>query len=229
MRKNIFVSLLLAATLTVGIAQTSQALETENIVQSAVSRVERTEGDVRGISDRAAEKRKEIEAKRLEIEQRIADRKAAIAEKLSGERAERCLERQDTINNILDNRTSAAQQHFDKFQAIQDKLVAFVADKELSVENANALEIIMDDKQTEAQAAIDAAGATNFDCMNTDANAPGKIVMEQVAAAKQALKGYRTAIKDYAVAVRTAAAPLVEDSGSTEPEATETETGETTQ
>lgn len=224
MRKNIFVSLVLAATLTVGVAQTSQALQTETILQTVTSRVQGVETRVQTVEER----RQEIDAKRQEIERKVAEKKAAIAEKLSGQRAERCAQKQDTINRILDTRTSAAQRHFDKFKAIQDKLQAFVVDKELSVENASALELIMNDKQTEAQAAVDAAVATDFDCLNTDAAAPGRIVVEQIATVKQALKDYRTAIKDYAVAVRTAATPPTENN-STDPEATETETGETTQ
>lgn len=225
MRKNIFVSLVLAATLAVGIAQTSQALETETILQSVVSRVE---GEVQSATDTATERRQEIETKRQEIEQKVAEKKAAIAEKLSGKRAERCAQRQDTINRVLDTRTSAAQQHFAKFKAIQDKLQAFVTDKDLNVENASALELIMNDKQANAQAAIDAVGATDFDCASADATAPGAIVMDQIAAAKQALKDYRAAIKDYAVAIRSAA--ISDDSSSNESESrTETETGETAQ
>lgn len=223
MRKNIFVSLVLAATLTAGLAQTSYALQTETILQSVVSRVE---GEVQSATDVVAERRQEIETKRQTIEQKVAEKKAAIAEKLSGQRAERCAQKQDAINRVLDTRTSAAQRHFDKFKAIQDKLQAFVTDKELNVENASAMELIMNDKQASAQAAIDAVNAANFDCASADAAAPGRIVMEQIATAKQALKDYRTAIKDYAVAVRTAATP---PSSSTEPEATETETGETAQ
>lgn len=164
-------------------------------------------------SNPSEEHKNELDAKRQALEQRLAERRAAVTEKLSGERAELCKRKEQTINQTLDNRVDAAQRHFDKLKDIHGKLAAFVTEKELSVNNANALELILGEKQADAQATIDAVKALDFECTIADAHAPGAIVIDQMTEAKQALKDYRTAIKDYAVAIRSAATPSTDRTG----------------
>lgn len=201
MRKSLFFGITLAAVAVVSTPLMSAALPDIGTTVEAVSgRVKdaRTDLDM-------ARRLEETQARREAIEQKIADKKAAIEQKLSGKRAEVCEKKQEAINRVLDTRVDAAQKHLDKLNAIRDKLAIFVTDKQLTVENTSALEVIMNDKQTAAQAAVDAAKSTDFDCTEADASAPGKIVTEQVTAQKEALKEYRDAIKEYALAVRTAA------------------------
>lgn len=212
-------SLFVAATAVLGSAQTSQALTfVDDFTQTVAARVQGTESQSDQAA-RAAEKQAEIEARRQAIKQRIADRRAAITEKLSGKRAEQCEQQEAAINRVIDERANAAERHFNKFKAIQNKLTAFVADKELTIDNARAHELIIPGQEVEAQAAINELKALDFECTLTDANTPGAIITEQVAAAKQALKDYRTAIKDYAVAIKSAIAtqettePTDSDSG----------------
>ncbi len=222
MKKSVFVSLLLAAAAVLSAAQTTQAIPLlDDLARSTTPQVEQIQGET---TNRLAERAAELEAKRLEIEQRLAQRRSQITQKLEGARAERCEEKEMTINRVLDTRVSAAQRHFDKFKAIQDKLATFVVDKQLNVENATALEVIMNDKQQSAQASIDAIETTDFDCGSADATAPGNIVMDQVALVKQSLKEYRTAIKDYAVAVKGAATAETDSTSEPTENRVETET-----
>lgn len=201
--------LVLSAGIVMGSGQQAHALLFETLTETTKA----VDGTVRGVTSQVkltseqleAQKRTELESRQRAIEDRINEKRAAINEKLSGARQERCESKQATINQILDNRSAAAQRHFDRFKNIQDKLVAFVAAKNLNVENASALELIMNDKQTAAQAAVTAVAGVDFVCKDADASSPGSIVMDEIIAAKQALKDYRDAIKDYAVAVRAAA------------------------
>jgi hypothetical protein len=153
-------------------------------------------------SDRAKGIREEVAEKQSQMEQKIAEKKAAVQEKLQGTRAQTCQRHETRINEILMSRVDTAQQHFDTLKSIQERLEAFVANKQVDVTNASALETIMDDRQTSALASIEATRAARFSCADTDANAPGKIVMGQVAAEKQALKEYRTALTDYITAIK---------------------------
>lgn len=148
----------------------------------------------------------EVQTKRQEIESRIAERQQNVREKLSGKRAATCKEREARINQSITKRIDAAERHFEKFKSVQDRLLAFVADNQISVQNEQALQIIMVESEIDARAAIDAARANTFNCEATDARAPGQIIREQVAAQKEALKTYLTSIKDYAAAAKTAAA-----------------------
>lgn len=220
MKKTILVGLALTVAAVMGTSAQTQALHgTETPDHNATSTADdtrREEVRTTDIASREAERRLELDAKRQALEQKVAERRAAIAEKLSGARAESCEKKQTAINRILDNRTDAAQRHYDRFKSIQDRLVSFVDSKELNVENASALEVIMEDKQVAAQGAIDAVTAAEFTCKDADARSPGTIIIDQIAAAKQALKEYRTAIKDYAVAVKSAAQTVPSQDESTE-------------
>lgn len=203
MKKSLLFVTLLALVVVAGSPFVSQARpaeasvkESEHATTSTTTSVERDHRD-----DKMSE---DIQAKRDEIEHRLTEKRAEIREKLSGKRAQSCEKKQATINQILDNRINAASSHLEHFKDIQNKLVAFVDRKNLAVDNASALEVIMNDAQAAAQATIDAAAATNFSCSDADAAAPGRIVTEQVSAQKQALMDYRSAIKDYAQAVKNA-------------------------
>ena len=206
MIQGLVIGLVVAIAAVLGTSQPSHALHAvDSLTRPLLGRAQQAEERVQSVNDRRAERQTELDAKRQAIEQRIAERRAAITEKLTGERAERCEKKEATINRMLDARVSTAQKHFDKLKSIHDKLTAFAVQEELAVDNANALELILNEKQSDAQITIDAVNALDFECADTDANAPGAIVTDQVTETKQALKDYRTAIKDYAVAVRSAA------------------------
>ncbi len=224
MIKGLVVGVMLATVTVLGTSQTSYALHTvDGVTQSLLGRAQQAQEHVQSVVDRRAEKQADIDAKRQAIEQRLAERRAAVTEKLSGERVERCEKKEPMINQVLDTRVDAAQKHFDKLRAIHEKLDAFVTEKQLSVDNASALTLILSEKQDDAQAAIDAVKALDFECTIADAHAPGLIVIDQMTETKQALKDYRTVIKDYAVAIRSAAAEAANN------ETTETDTNEQTQ
>jgi len=210
MKKYIVTSLSLA-TLAAGVlAPSTHAISVSDTLNETTEKVQGavqgTTDDIKSRLQQFEQKRtEEIQSKRQAMEDRFAEKRAAIATKLSGERKQRCESKEAKINQMLDKRTAAAQRHFDTFKSIQDRLTTFVADKNLDVENAAALELIMNDAQTAAQAAITAASSVEFACKDADASSPGHIIMDEIVTAKQALKEYRQAVRDYAIAVKAAA------------------------
>ena len=202
MKKFSIPIVLFAAALVVGLPLTSFALLGE-ITHSVRTTTEHVRGTVESARDAAMPE--EVQVKRQEIQARIDAKRSAITDKLSGQRAETCEKKETTINQVLDNRSTAAERHFNTFKSIRDRLDAFVAEKQLNIDNAEALRNILNDSEGSALAAIENAKVTDFSCESTDAHSPGKIVTEQVAAQKEALKTYRTDLKNYAVAVKSAA------------------------
>lgn len=204
MKKHLFIAALLASAVAVSATQASVALPvTDPLARATSETANKTEAETETTSELATTDKVDVAAKRQALEQKMVERKAAIAEKLSGQRQEKCKKREVTINTVLDHRAAAAQRYFDNFSAIQEKLVTFVAEKQLDVHNANALLLVMNDSANDAQAAIQAIESTDFTCEAASAAAPGALVKDQIATAKQALKDYRTAIKDYVVAVKS--------------------------
>lgn len=150
-------------------------------------------------------KRDELLQKRQEVQDRIAERRAAVEEKLSGKRAEACERKEATINDMLTQKVDIAQQYYDRFAAIQTKLSDYVAQHDLTVDSAPALELILTEKQQSAAALIETARITTFECTQTSAAAPGQVVRDLMDQKKTALVEYRNALKDYAEAVMQAA------------------------
>ncbi|TXG77581.1 hypothetical protein E6P97_01445 [Patescibacteria group bacterium] len=147
----------------------------------------------------------EITEKRTAIEQKIADKKAETNSRLEGERAAKCQARENSINHILQRRAEKAQVKLNKLTVIQDKLESIVATYGLTIENTTALTTIMDDRQANASAIIQATKTLTFECATTDATEPGKIAVDHVTSMREALKDYQTAIKDFITAIRESA------------------------
>lgn len=154
-------------------------------------------------------RQEEAELKRQEIEAKVAEKKAAITDKLSEKDAEKCEQRESTINSVLDNRVLAAEKHLENFKAIEDKLRLFVTEKNLDLDNSGLYTSTLD---TTAAEALGAINDIQFNCEEASAAAPGALVKERMSVAKQALKDYRTAIKDYAAAIKAAATKQTETS-----------------
>lgn len=175
-----------------------------------------------------------IEAKRLEIQSRLDTMKQDRRAALDAKRLEACEKKSNKINSIIQKRSSQASKHLAVFTKISDRVQEFVADKSLTIENYDALVANIEDKEQAATAAIEANTNTVFDCDSVDASSPGKVVKASVNGVRDALKEYRTAIKDLIVKVKSNSA-VKEDSSSDEtsgtdasnPEAnTDTSTGE---
>lgn len=153
-----------------------------------------------------ATRQQDLDLKRLQIKQRLEQRKAAVGDKLTGQRAEACEAKEIRINQILKNRQEAAARHLETFRAIQTRLTDFVTAQNLTIESSgaylNSLELAYD----HAYVFIDETNKPDlFACENASESQPGVIVMGLMADTKQALKDYREAIRLYAEAVRTAA------------------------
>ena len=226
--KRSLLAMLLAVSFAVYATSTTQALhDTQSSSIMAVR--DQTTGTVEDNS--SEDKRLEMEARKEELEQKLAEKLAAVSEKLMGARAEKCQKKQVNINSMLDKRVESAQKHFDTFKLIQDRLVAIVKDKEIVIENQSAREIIISGYELEAQASIDTMKKVNFECKMADSAAPGAIVKVQISDVKQDLKDYRDAIKDYAQAIKasvekTAETPAEEESTTEEAPAEETPSAE---
>lgn len=206
MKKQLLVGFLVACAAIIGTAQPSYALL--ELVRTDTSQQKQEDQSGSGSETGAvlnAVKLDETESKRAEIQQKIDAKRAAVTEKLSGRRAELCEQREAKINEALTNRTAAAERYLEKFKTIHDRLSSFAADQQLTVENAAALGLILTDKQAHVEATIGVAKATTFDCSAASADNPGQVVKDLIAEEKQVLDEYRTALKDYADAVKAAA------------------------
>ena len=100
-----------------------------------------------------------------------------------------------------------ATKHFDVFQKVKLRVVAFKEDKNLSPANYEALLADVNAKEEAALTAIEAVRTAKLDCAAEGSQKRvGTYVSTTVHTAKDALKAYRTSIKNLIVGVKQAIA-----------------------
>lgn len=126
--------------------------------------------------------------------------------KLDENRKNTCEKRVTRIIRIMENAAAQGTKNQQVFDKISERVQKFYADKGLSVANYDALVADVNAKKEAASVAIKAVQDNKT--FNCDSDNPvGKIdaFNGQVRAMHQALKDYRTAIKNLIVAVKSAA------------------------
>lgn len=169
------------ALVVVALAPAAQAQETNQVEPSAPTVTER----------------------RDELTQKIEQLKQERRTKLTETRQKACEARAEKINGILEKRSEQARKHLEVFQNIAARVQEFVAAKELTIENYDSLVATITEREAAVLAAIEVNDETTFDCATVDADNPLKLPRATTNAVRDALKEYRTAIKDLIVQVKS--------------------------
>lgn len=145
---------------------------------------------------------------RERAEKLVAAERAAKASKPVEQRQKSCETRKASLLKKSTKYSENAAKHLEKFTAIYSKVQAFQATKQLAVPNYDSLKSAADAKKGTVESAVKAladAGAA-IDCTAQDPAAGVATLKAAVSNARSALHEYRLAIKDVAVALKTAAA-----------------------
>lgn len=174
-----------------------------------------------------AQKQK-VEQRKAELKQRIETVKAERATKLADKRLQACEKRQERINTIFGKATERNAKHLAVIQKIEEKVKAFYTAKNLTSEGYEAAVQKADAAEAAAVAAIETSQTATFDCASTDGANPGSAIKTAMQARHDALKDYRTAVKNLILVVKKHNGQnrsKTTDTTATEPEQeTETET-----
>jgi len=157
-----------------------------------------------GREDMSEQQQQTVSDRKAAMQQKLADKKEARTTRLQEKRLEICEKRQTTINDIVLRGTQKNTKQLGVFQGIEDKVVAFYEDKKLSSDAYTAALADADAKQAVAVAAIEVSAETTFDCATADGEKPGAVIKQAMLTRHQALKDYRTAIKELIVVVKKA-------------------------
>lgn len=160
--------------------------------------------------------KKEVEKRETEIKDRVETKKSEVKEKLANKRLETCQKRQAQINSIIQKSNDHSQKHLAVFEKIEARVKAFYEDKKLNVANFDTLVANVDIKHAAAVAEVNVASTTSFSCDNTDATNPGSVVKDLMNSKNDAIKEYRTALKDLIVAIKGASSSTSDNSTETE-------------
>ena len=133
-------------------------------------------------------------------------RRAEAKERLSDARLKTCQSREGKIKNIMSRIADRGQKQLDLFTSIAERTEKFYVDKGRMVSNYDALVAEVNTKKADAQTAVDAIKADSAAFVCT-ADGPKSIVTAFQGNLKteiQALKAYKTAVKNLIVAVKSA-------------------------
>lgn len=136
------------------------------------------------------------------IHARVAAMKADHKAKLADKRLEVCNKRADKINQIVTNSVEQSRKNLAVFSSIEQRVEDFYTSKNLSITNYDGLTTAADQKKADAEAALDVAAETQFSCDQTNPTRPGEVVKTLMQTQHQALKDYRTAVKNLIVGVK---------------------------
>lgn len=169
------------------------------------------------------EQKQRVETRKTELQQKLTTAREARQNNLEGKRLAACEKRSSSINRILSHGTDQSRKHLGVFQKIEERVKQFYINKNLSNDGYDAAVATADEKEAAAIAAIETSTETTFDCANADGAKPGDAVRELMKTRHQALKEYRTAIKELILVVKKGHG---KQQSTTEPAETEPTTGE---
>lgn len=147
-----------------------------------------------------------IASKAAELKLRIEDRKQIRQERLAGAKLKACQNRQSSIEKHTANATTMAGRVETKFASIAAKVDAFKVAKNITVDNYAALQTDVATKKAAVDAALADAQSQikDFSCTSEGPKAQLQLFVSQMDVVRQALKDYRTSIKNLIQGVRQA-------------------------
>lgn len=134
------------------------------------------------------------------------ENREAARGRLDDARLRACENRQKAIANIMARLSDRGQKQTELFTAIAERTQQFYVSTGRSVANYDALVADVAAKRTAAQAAVSAVTDTGakFACDTEDPKATATVFRDSLRAEIDALKAYKTAVKNLIVGVRSA-------------------------
>lgn len=135
--------------------------------------------------------------------QKLAERRQNKEEKTAAQRQKVCANIQKAVNNKLAAFNDHANSYLTRLDTAYTKLQDYQSTKKVQVSNWNDLLTTANDQQTKATASVEALKAlgTSVDCASNDPAAMLASVKSGASDTRDALKAYRTALKNIIVAL----------------------------
>jgi len=133
-----------------------------------------------------------------------ADKRAAVQTRLADVKLKVCQQREKTIDNIMTRMGDRGVKQLDVFTKIADRTEAFSVKSGKVPSNYVALVTDVNAKKADAQIAVTAAqsATVTFKCDGTNPKGVASSFKASLEAQNQALKAYKTAVKNLIVGVK---------------------------
>lgn len=133
------------------------------------------------------------------------EKQEAAKTKLTETKLKSCQKREKSINNIMARMSDRGTKQLGVFNKISERTQAFYAEKGKTLANYDALVADVNAKKAAAETAIAATAGTSvtFKCDGTDPKGAAASFKDSQKAQTQALKDYKTAVKNLIVGVKS--------------------------
>lgn len=134
-----------------------------------------------------------------------ATAKASSTNRLQGDKLKQCLTRETKIDNAVSRIRDRGQKQLDLFSSIATRTEVFYTRSGKTLSNYSALVSAVNAQKAVAQKAVDAVKSQKltFSCNGSDPKAVGTEFKTAVLAQNQALKDFRTSVKNLIVGVKS--------------------------
>lgn len=156
-------------------------------------------------SVRAEESTMTTQERREAAEAAVAEKKEAAKNRLADTQLKVCEKREAKIQNIMSRVSDRGQKHINLFTTIADRTQTFYAEKGRVLANYDKLVANVEAKKADAQEAVNATDllGSEFSCDSDDPKAAAAEFRQSVSVRNDALKAYKTAVKDLIVGVKS--------------------------
>ncbi len=198
-------------------AQSARALEVQGTEKQPLE-IEQTTT----IEQREAVRLKEVEITKQErldaVKTTVAEKREAAQTRLGEVKLKVCQKREKTIGNIMARMSDRGVKHLEVFAKIADRTKAFYVKSGKVLSNYEVLVAEVDATKAEAQAAVDVIKntTTTFACDGTDPKGAANSFRASLEDRNQALKAYKTAVKNLIVGVKSVQGTTTSDTKQTE-------------
>lgn len=154
----------------------------------------------------AAEVKREAAKQAAEVKREAAKQELETKkEKLKEDKLKICEERKDNISGAMSSAASRGQEKITLFGQIADRTQSFYTSKGKVLSNYDELVAVVGSQKAAALAAVDnvKAGSDDFVCDGDNPKGVANLFKADLEVMNEALKSYRTAVKDLIVGVKS--------------------------
>lgn len=160
---------------------------------------------VGAVPTRAQEAQESAEERKETAQTTATENKDAAQTRLADAKLKACQKREKAINNIMSRLSDRGTKQLDLFTKIAERTETFYTEKGKTLSNYEALVAEVNAKKAEATTAVAGLKETSvtFACDGTDPKGVASTFKASLKAQNDALKAYKTAVKNLVVGVKS--------------------------
>lgn len=160
---------------------------------------------VNAVPTRAQEAQTSAEERKETAQTTATENKEVAQTKLADAKLKACQQREKAIKNIMARLSDRGTKQLDVFTKISERTQAFYTEKGKTLSNYDALVAEVSAKKEVATTAVATTkdSSVAFNCDGTDPKGVSSLFKENLKAQNEALKAYKTAVKNLIVGVKS--------------------------